>query len=342
MVMSVSSSVATNGVTKRERLDYLIERGDLLANCQQERQLLVVCRPRTSLSRDTSPSSVCTTRCSSWTLEEDKKLEELVQQLGDKSWSTIALEFSIRDRKQCRERFVNHLAPSRTSVSSTWSSKDDEKLLQLQSQLKSRWSEIARAFHGKSAENVKNRCLLMARRAAEKRPRRRRPPERWTVAEKEKLRALVEKHGAKNWLFLASQLPGRTDLQCLQQWYRVLKNKGVKGRGTWTKMADQVLMEKVAEIGKKWTQIATFLPGRVGNQCRERFVNHLDPSINTAPWTEAEDALLTKAVKKHATQWSVIAKELPGRCSNSIKNHYYSRERRRMLTSAFSSVQSLK
>lgn len=254
--MAVSSSVATNGSTKQQRLAALMERGDLLADGHQERQLVVVGRPRTSSFRDTSLSSVGTTRCSSWTPEEDEKLQTLVQQVGDTSWSAIAVEFSTRDRKQCRERFVNHLAPSLTSVSSTWSSSEDEKLLQLQRKFTSRWSEMAQELHGKSAEHVKNRCLLMARRAAKTRPTRR-PPQRWTAAEKDKLRSLVGKHGAKNWLFLASQLPGRTDLQCLQQWDRALKNKVVKGRGTWTAMADQVLVEKVAEMGKKWTQVVS-------------------------------------------------------------------------------------
>jgi hypothetical protein len=27
-------------------------------------------------------------------------------------------------------------------------------------------------------------------------------------------------------------------------------------------------------------QIARFLPGRVGKQCRERYMNHLDPNLN--------------------------------------------------------------
>jgi len=33
-------------------------------------------------------------------------------------------------------------------------------------------------------------------------------------------------------------------------------------------------------VGKiKWSVIASKLPGRIGKQCRERWFNHLDPTI---------------------------------------------------------------
>lgn len=290
--------------TKRQRIERLIQRGDLLANAQQERQFEAPSGPRTSSSRKASSAQVFNAKRSSWTPQEDAKLCKLVQQLGSCNWSKIATHFPARDRKRCRERFVNHLAPS-LAASRGWSAADDEKLLQLQRTLHSQWSKMARQFAGRSAESVKNRCLLLARRSEDRRPssdsRNRAPAQRWTAAEKDKLRSLVETHGAKNWLFIASQLPGRTDLQCLQQWHRTLDGKVVKGKGTWTEKEDRLLVEKVEEIGRNWTQvvavvwtalsswvgglmlvqIAAFLPGRVGSQCRERFLNHLDPTINS-------------------------------------------------------------
>jgi hypothetical protein len=52
------------------------------------------------------------------------------------------------------------------------------------------------------------------------------------------------------------------------------------------------------------------------------------------PWTAAEETVLTEAVGEHSTHWGVIAEKLPGRSENAIKNHWYSRERRRMLAEA--------
>ncbi|OWY96053.1 Myb-like DNA-binding protein [Phytophthora megakarya] len=309
--------------TKRQRIEQLIERGDRLAN-EQEEEL----SGRKNTSNAPATCATFTLRRSSWTSEEDAQLKELVAELGP-NWSQIAARLHSRDRKRCRERFVNHLSPS-VIAATEWTKEEDEKVVQLQRSIGSKWAKIATQFNGKSAENVKNRCLLLAR-TADKRVKTRKRPQRWTADEKEKLRTLINAHGARNWLFLASQLPGRTDLQCLQQWYRTLDEKVVKGKGTWTHWEDRVLLGKVEECGRKWTEIAAFLPGRIGNQCRERFLNHLDPSISTEPWTDAEEITLTEAIEQHSTQWGLVAEKLPGRCENDIKNHWYSRERRRML-----------
>ena len=63
-------------------------------------------------------------------------------------------------------------------------------------------------------------------------------------------------------------------------------------------------------------------------QCRERWFNHLAPSVKKGEWTEEEDRLIMAAVKKHGTKWSVIVKDLPGRSDNAIKNRYYSAVRK--------------
>ncbi|KAL3665638.1 hypothetical protein V7S43_009074 [Phytophthora oleae] len=319
--------------TKRQRIEHLIQRGDRLANAQQERQSEAVYEPRKSSSSSATSTCVAamvsTARCSSWTAQEDAKLRELVQQIGSSNWSEVASYFPSRDRKRCRERFVNHLAPSLSSTGS-WSPQDDQKLVRLQREKGSKWTKIAKEFCGRSPESVKNRCLMLARRTHSQ-TERKAPTQRWTGAEKDKLRTLVATHGARNWLFIASQLPGRTDLQCLQQWYRTLDEKVVKGKGTWTEKEDRVLVEKVAEIGHKWTEVAAFLPGRIGNQCRERFLNNLVASNSTDSWTESEEKILTEAVEAHSTQWRLIAQKLSGRCENAIKNHWYGRERKRML-----------
>ena len=37
---------------------------------------------------------------------------------------------------------------------------------------------------------------------------------KWSVEEDEQLRASIEKHGTKNWLLIAREIPGRRNKQC--------------------------------------------------------------------------------------------------------------------------------
>jgi hypothetical protein len=67
-------------------------------------------------------------------------------------------------------------------------------------------------------------------------------------------------------------------------------------KGPWTKEEDDVVIRLVGQYGpRRWSLIASNLPGRTGKQCRERWHNQLDPNINKEGWTEEEDYILAKA-----------------------------------------------
>lgn len=100
-------------------------------------------------------------------------------------------------------------------------------------------------------------------------------------------------------------------------------------KGNWREDEDQLLLEWVEANGpQNWTECSKKIRGRCGKQCRERWVNALDPRIKRGNWEEQEHALIFEQMKANWSSWTLISKKLPGRTENAIKNYFYSSVRR--------------
>ncbi len=98
--------------------------------------------------------------------------------------------------------------------------------------------------------------------------------------------------------------------------------------GRWTQEEDDIIIKCINSGNEKCSDIARRLPGRIGEQIKEHWMNVLDPDVKRGIGTEDKMKILRDSQKELGNKWSDIAKRIPGSlcccwCCHPVGPHYH-------------------
>ncbi|XP_048329657.2 uncharacterized protein LOC107418690 isoform X2 [Ziziphus jujuba] len=245
----------------------------------------------------------------------DITAENIRKFLPKVNWEQLASMYVVgRSGAECEVRWLNFEDPLINC--NPWTAEEDKTLLFLvQERGISNWFDIALSL---GTNRTPFQCLARYQRSLNVSILK----SEWTKDEDAKLRSAVEYFGEGDWQSVASVLEGRTGTQCSNRWKKSLHPTRER-IGRWTPDEDKRLTVAQMLFGpKNWKKTAQFVPGRTEVQCRERWVNSLDPSLKWGKWTAEEDSNLRAAIAEHGYCWAKVAECVPRRTDNMCRRRW--------------------
>ncbi|KAJ4916121.1 Transcription factor MYB51 [Raphanus sativus] len=104
-------------------------------------------------------------------------------------------------------------------------------------------------------------------------------------------------------------------------------------KGAWTPEEDQKLVSYLNNHGEGGWRTLPEKAGlkRCGKSCRLRWANYLRPDIKRGEFTEDEECSIISLHALHGNKWAAIARGLPGRTDNEIKNYWNAHIKKRLI-----------
>ncbi|KAK0468069.1 uncharacterized protein EV420DRAFT_1502670 [Desarmillaria tabescens] len=213
-------------------------------------------------------------------------IAEKVSDASTAKWTADEVEFKWMADKHPR---INH---------GEWTDQEIEHLKVVAQETKVDWVQVAKDL---GTNRIPLDCMRKAIQL------RQRPKYAWKKRVDDRLEEAVGKYGVANWSLVARYVANDLNaVQCEARYVRLHLN-----RSPWTEAEDARLDLAVAGYGQSWVDVASAMPGRTNDQCRDRWIERQKVA---SVWTEDDDRRLVELVDQFGTlvRWKAVASEMGG------------------------------